>query len=108
MAKSFAQIQKEIARLKQEADALKAQEVAGVIKRIKEAIAQYGLTAKDLFGPKAATRGPASKKAKSPVAPKFRDGAGNTWTGRGRRPAWFMQALAAGKTPEDLMIKRSG
>ncbi len=108
MAKSFVQIQKEIARLKQEADALRAQEVADVIKRIKLAIAEYGLTAKDLFGTKAPSRRPASKKAKAPVAPKFRDAAGNTWTGRGRRPAWFLEALAAGKSPEDLMVKRSG
>jgi DNA-binding protein H-NS len=37
--------------------------------------------------------------------PKYRDEAGNTWTGRGKRPNWFLQALATGKTPQDLLIK---
>ncbi|MCE6967063.1 H-NS family nucleoid-associated regulatory protein [Cereibacter sphaeroides] len=26
------------------------------------------------------------------------------WCGRGRRPRWFTQAMAAGRRPEDLMI----
>lgn len=34
---------------------------------------------------------------------KFKDGAGNTWTGHGRRPQWYVDAIASGKTPEDLM-----
>jgi len=27
-----------------------------------------------------------------------------TWTGRGRKPKWFEEALAAGKSPEDMAI----
>lgn len=27
-----------------------------------------------------------------------------TWSGRGRKPQWFADALAAGKTPEDLTV----
>lgn len=30
--------------------------------------------------------------------------ASETWTGRGRKPGWFIQALEAGKSPEDLLI----
>jgi DNA-binding protein H-NS len=33
---------------------------------------------------------------------KFKDDAGNAWSGRGPRPAWFKKAIAAGKTPEEL------
>lgn len=33
---------------------------------------------------------------------KYQDGAGNTWSGRGRRPRWIVEALAAGKTVEDF------
>nr|WP_255511760.1 H-NS family nucleoid-associated regulatory protein [Mitsuaria sp. TWR114] len=36
--------------------------------------------------------------------PKYHDGAGRTWTGVGKRPTWFKEALAAGKTAEDLLI----
>jgi DNA-binding protein H-NS len=28
----------------------------------------------------------------------------DTWTGRGRKPGWFIAALAAGRNPEDLAI----
>lgn len=28
----------------------------------------------------------------------------DTWSGRGRKPRWFISALAAGKSPEDLSI----
>lgn len=30
-----------------------------------------------------------------------------TWTGRGRRPAWFTHALASGLHKDDLLIKSS-
>ena len=33
---------------------------------------------------------------------QFKDEAGNTWSGRGRRPDWLKAALESGKTLEDL------
>nr|MBA3478279.1 H-NS histone family protein [Lautropia sp.] len=33
---------------------------------------------------------------------KYRDEAGNTWSGLGKRPNWFKSALASGKSAEDL------
>ncbi len=29
-----------------------------------------------------------------------------TWSGKGRRPQWYVEAIADGKKPQDLMIKR--
>ncbi|ABA81530.1 H-NS histone family protein [Rhodobacter sphaeroides] len=29
---------------------------------------------------------------------------GEVWRGRGRKPRWFTQAMAAGKSPEELQI----
>lgn len=107
MPKSLAQIKKQIAALEAQAEALKKKEVGGVIARIKEAIAHYGLTAADLGlagrAPKAAKAAkPGRKTSRKSGAVKYRDDAGNTWTGHGRRPQWFLAAVAAGKTPEDL------
>jgi DNA-binding protein H-NS len=34
---------------------------------------------------------------------KYRDEAGNSWTGRGKRPQWYLAALASGKTAEQLL-----
>ncbi|MBI5260064.1 MAG: H-NS histone family protein [Burkholderiales bacterium] len=122
MAKTLAQIQKQIDALQREADAIRNHEKSGVIDRIKEAIAHYGITAAELgFGgraakstpqagkPKAAAKGAAAgakprgaKKGTVPV--KYRDDAGNTWTGRGSQPKWFRAALEAGKKPEDFKV----
>lgn len=114
MAKTLNQLQQEISRLQKQADALKTKEAGAVIARIKEAIAHYGLTAADLGlagkrGRKSAVAKPprATRKAKGPkktsrLPIKYRDDAGNAWNGHGRRPGWFLAAIAAGKTPEQL------
>lgn len=119
MAKTLAQIQQQIAKLQQEADAIKAKEVSGVVERIKDAIGHYGLTVEDLFGrsvggQKAASKDrvrlkkSTAKKATtkgSRVPVKYRDDAGNTWTGRGNKPRWLVAAIANGKTVEDFAVK---
>ena len=110
MTKSLAQLQKQIDRLQSQAQAIKKKEVSGVIERIKAAIATYGLTAQDLglarsASPRAeAPRKAGRKTAKSTRAAriKYRDDAGHAWTGHGRRPQWFIDAIASGKTPEQL------
>jgi DNA-binding protein H-NS len=109
MSKTYVQIQKQIEQLQKEAEALRKSEASGVLLRIKEAIAVYGFTAEELG---VASRGKASSTAVSTTsrassrrkagAPKFRDGQGNEWGGRGPRPAWFKSALASGKTPQEL------
>ena len=119
MKRTYAQIVKQIESLKQEADKLRRQEIEGVVSRIREAIQHYGLTAADLGlatkatpSPKAASK-PAAKtrrkagKAKPAAARavKFRDEAGRTWGGIGKRPQWLRDALAAGKTLQDFAVQ---
>lgn len=115
MARSFVVIQQQIAKLQKEAESLKKKEIPGVIERIKTAIAFYGLTPADLFTPDAAATRKTGPKAKPPkvlakkkerAAPviKFQDGSGNSWTGHGKRPAWFKAAIEAGKTADDLKV----
>lgn len=115
MAKTYAQIQAQIRKLQQEADALKAKEVAGVVARIQDAIAHYGLTAQDLFGAAAGAAKPkparkraarSAKAAKAAAPAKYRDEAGHQWSGIGKRPNWFKAALAAGKTADDLLVQK--
>lgn len=98
MAKTLAQVQKQIAELQKEADSLRKTEVSGVVSRIKEAIKHYGLTAADLG--LSSSRAAGVKAAK---AAKYTDGQGNSWSGRGPRPGWVKAAIAAGKTLEDLL-----
>jgi DNA-binding protein H-NS len=43
------------------------------------------------------------------VPPKYRDPLDPTkeWSGRGKHPLWFRDALEAGKKPEDMLIPLS-
>lgn len=109
MAKTYAEIQKEIESLQKTAETLRQKEVAGVIERIKAAIATYELSAQDLgFGARAAAPAAPGAKAKrgrkavARGAAKYRNVDGRTWSGRGRRPAWINDALAAGKSLDDF------
>jgi DNA-binding protein H-NS len=115
MTKTFAQIKKQIEQLQKQADQLRKKEADGVRDRIQEAITVYGFSAGDFDfgGTRKNTRdakqvaGKRSSKPKSKVAAasvKYKDDQGNTWGGRGPRPAWFKAALEAGKTEQELAV----
>ncbi len=123
MAKNLKQLLAQIGKLQAQADALKNKERAGVIARIQEAITHYGLTSEELFSKparnaKAAAATPAPRKRapaaakkaagqrkSQPGKPKYQDGTGGrTWTGQGKRPGWFVEAIEAGKTAESMLI----
>lgn len=119
MKKTYAQLTKQIEALKLEADKLRRQEIEGVVSRIREAVQHYGLTAEDLglasktgrsakavAKPAAKTRRKGTKaKAAAARAVKYRDEAGRTWGGIGKRPQWLRDALAAGKTLQDFAVQ---
>ena len=114
MTKSYIQVLKQIDTLKAEAERLRRQEVDGVIDRIRDAIRHYGLTAADLglsrakseaSGPARKTRGRRkAKAAAASAAAKYRDDQGHSWVGRGKRPQWLRDAIAAGKNLEDFAV----
>jgi DNA-binding protein H-NS len=61
-------------------------------------IAEFDIRASELrFGGK-------TKSSKKTVAVKYRDSAGNTWSGRGRTPTWLVAAEAAGKKRESFLL----
>lgn len=102
---TYQEIVQKISELQKQAEEIKAREQAAVIADIREKIEQYGLTAEDLgFGGKAAS-GKKAAAASRKVPVRYRDSAGNTWTGRGKRPGWLTQALASGKKVEDFLIR---
>ncbi|WP_245965995.1 H-NS family nucleoid-associated regulatory protein [Pseudorhodoferax soli] len=124
------EIDVEIAKLKERAATIVAHEKAGVIDRIKEAISYYSITAGELgFGgarpsPRrvksagvapsgqapaegaevSSSKAPAKKPRAGAGGIKFKDDAGNAWSGFGPKPRWFTEALASGKTPEELKV----
>ncbi|MEB2607207.1 H-NS histone family protein [Burkholderia cenocepacia] len=82
--RTYAQAKAELEKLQQEAEALRQKELTAVVAEIREKVAEYGLTAEDIFGRKR------SGKASAPIAPKYRHPkTGATWSGRGKPPAWI-------------------
>lgn len=62
-------------------------EIAAAVVKVRELIADFGLTAEDIFQ---APRARSSAAKGGTVAPKYRDPAtGATWTGRGKPPTWI-------------------
>ncbi|CAN5128583.1 hypothetical protein BH11PSE10_BH11PSE10_10250 [soil metagenome] len=96
---------------------MKAKEVSQVVAKIQVAIEHYNLTADMLFGAKVAAKKRVAradaKAVKKPVAKKiaaaakYQDGAGHTWSGHGKRPNWFKDAIAGGMSADDLLIQRA-
>ena len=103
------QIEEQIAALQRQRDSLQSRERVDVIDKIKVAIAHYGLTAADLGlvgtgkrGRKAAA-GKAAATGKVQGRIKYRDDAGNSWSGFGRKPRWLVDAVAGGKPLNELL-----
>ena len=110
MAKTYVQLAQEIETLKTQAEVVRRQEKAGVVARIREAIAIYSLTAEELgFGKRAgpSNAGVSSSDSKAAAVStnatvRYRDDAGHTWSGRGPRPKWLKAGLASGLSLESF------
>lgn len=64
-------------------------EVSDAVSKVRALVAEYGLTAQDVF-PSGRSSKAAGAKSTGKVAPKYRDPAtGQTWTGRGKAPKWI-------------------
>jgi len=60
-----------------------------------------GLTTADLGPQRQAQQ---RRYASGPVPVKYRDDAGNAWSGRGLKPKWLSAAIAGGKRLEDFAV----
>jgi DNA-binding protein H-NS len=124
MAKTYADLNREIDALKAKAEVIRQKEKTGVLKRIREAIAIYGLTAEELGfvqngvvstvsgAKKEKVSEPESKSATAPSVTvastiKYRDASGNWWGGRGPKPGWLKAAIAKGRSIESFAAAES-
>jgi DNA-binding protein H-NS len=82
-------------------DELRKEKVVKLREKVHALINAEGYSFEDIFG--GARK---SKRAGAKVAPKYRNPANpaQTWSGRGKRPHWFNDALKAGKKEKDLTI----
>lgn len=79
-------------------DARKRQEALAAAEK---AVSELGFSLKELT-----TTSTSGKEKRPPAVPKYAhpENPSLTWTGKGRRPAWFIEAMETGKNPEDLEI----
>jgi len=73
-----------------------------VLDQIRELAGSIGMTPEELLG-----RQVKARAGTATVAAKYRhpDDPSQTWSGRGKRPTWVNDALAAGKTLDDLAVE---
>lgn len=67
-----------------------------VLSQMRELAGSLGMTLEDVIRGEKGRSGAVAAKYRNPDNPDL------TWSGRGKRPAWINEALAAGKTLEDL------
>ena len=65
---------------------------------LEEKAREYGFSLSELADVKTTKR--------AAIAPKYRNPSNQeqTWSGRGRKPTWFREAIEAGTEPDDLKI----
>ena len=108
-------IQVQIEKLQKQAAQIKAKEFHKTVAEIREKMAAFGITIKDIQSPtktkiKSAASGksakPAGKKmAGATVAAKYQGPEGQSWTGRGLTPRWLKTLIDSGRAKEEFLIK---
>ncbi|KAB0636221.1 H-NS histone family protein [Burkholderia stagnalis] len=95
---TYRELQAQIERLQAQAESVRLEEKRAAVSRIREEIARYDLTPRDLFGDR--PRRPRRSPRRGVVQPKYRDPqTGATWSGRGREPLWI-----TGRSREQFLI----
>src|SRR5918992_5970767 len=79
------------------------------LERMRDIAAEYGLNLSEVINKEGRldTKKPKSKNADQNSKPKYinPDNPDQTWSGRGHQPKWLKEALATGKTLEQLLIE---
>lgn len=75
-------------------------------RRKREALAELEEIARKNGFSLAELTGTAPTRKRTPSTAKYANPANkaDTWSGRGRKPRWFSEALAKGKKPDDMAI----
>ena len=89
---SFAELAAMQARIERAKSEKQSSERTALKQKLADMAKQAGFDLRELFD---------GRKGKGKVAVKYRDGAGNTWTGRGRMPRWMTAATKGGKAKKD-------
>lgn len=102
MSRTYPELKTKIARLEAETERVRRFEMPGVIAELNQLIERYELTEAMIFG---TNHKESPGKPSTVLVPRYVDQAtGNTWTGRGPKPAWVSEALSLGTLAENLLV----
>lgn len=94
---TYLELKAQAEALAQQAEEARLAELDGIIGAMRAQIAEYGITAEQLFGRR---RSASSANKGALVEPKYRDPkTGAQWSGRGKAPYWI-----AGKNRDQFLI----
>ncbi|MEZ5465544.1 MAG: H-NS histone family protein [Lysobacteraceae bacterium] len=99
----FSELEALAAQVEKQKTKLRRERRDNVRKKLIQLAKDEGYTIEELFGGRGAkTAGRKTGK----VPPKYRNpaDAAQTWSGRGKRPRWFVDAINKGKKEKDLLI----
>ncbi len=105
---TISELQQVITEATARIDVLKKNTAAELRRKLQEMAREQGFTIGDLFPDKVGGGvKPESKQGSKPVAPKYANPNNpmQTWTGRGKQPHWVRDALNAGASLDDFLIK---
>jgi DNA-binding protein H-NS len=89
MTSSYKELLQQRESLEQAIQEARTREISQAVQKVRDLMAEYGLTAQDVF-PSGRSAKSSGAKPVNKVAPKYRDPAtGQTWTGRGKAPKWI-------------------
>jgi DNA-binding protein H-NS len=82
-----------------------SEEITKAKQAAEEAAKRHGFSLQEIFGHSGA-KATKSKGSKSGGVPKYKnpENPSQTWSGRGRQPAWFKAALESGKSPDEMAV----
>lgn len=83
-------------------ESIETRRLADAKKAAETAAKEYGFSLDELLG--APAKGKGRKGAKNPAKYANPASPDQTWTGKGRKPNWVIDALASGKSLDDLKI----
>ena len=99
----IAELQKELVKAEKTKEP-SIRKVLALMKKLGVSVADLGKggPATSAASEKKASKAKGGKRGPAPV--KFRDSAGNTWSGRGKSPRWLVEAEKGGKSRDSFAV----
>lgn len=96
---SLSDLKAQLADIQKKIEKKESEEKAQIIKDIRAKMTEYGIVISDLEAK--------AKKPKGEYIAKYRKD-DNEWSGKGKRPRWFKEAVANGDDMNQYLVNRSG